>query len=464
MRTIWISSWINVREELENLSQRQNIISYEMYINICYKYDITSTEALSLIKYLHDLGVVLHFHDDVLLKNIVILSPEWGTEAVYKVLDAQNGILKNRNGILYYHDLPKIWKDNEKYPPSTYQYILKLMARFQLSFVVKDNEEFLVAELLENKERKLDLIFNRDKTLNFRYIYDFLPAGIMTRFIVNANEYLCTDAISKVCWLKGAYLEYKDSYALVELFDGITERYVNINVSGGNRRNRSELLQIIRIHFENIHKSISKIKCTEKVLCNCSETCNYLHDYKYLLRLENESIQKERCKSSLVEINVFELLDGFSTKETRSKNMEQIKIDFRPTINAFATATATNQNEISLEIKNSVNELQGHINDLKDEIIEQIPDFENYYNKMQKSITLLDKAETKDEIVKSGALSKIKRFIDDYSDPTSNTGKALSTIKHGFSILKDIAKTYNSIAEWCGMPVVPKLFLKSDDE
>ena len=41
-------------------------------------------DKLQLSGYLHDLGVCLHFQDDLILKNTIILKPEWGTAAVYK--------------------------------------------------------------------------------------------------------------------------------------------------------------------------------------------------------------------------------------------------------------------------------------------------------------------------------------------------------------------------------------------
>lgn len=111
MKTIWLSSWMSVRRTLEERSKRENFIQYQTYLEICASEDIGDDEALSLAKYLHDLGIILFYYDDSLLKNLVILSSEWGTDAVYKVLDEQEQLLKGRNGILQMADLPKIWTD-----------------------------------------------------------------------------------------------------------------------------------------------------------------------------------------------------------------------------------------------------------------------------------------------------------------------------------------------------------------
>lgn len=169
-----------------------------------------------------------------------------GTTAVYKVLDAQETILKERNGILYTEDLGKIWIDTAEYPPEIYPIILRLMENFQLSFEVVENKEYLIAELLENEEVDIPLDTNDKKELNFQYNYEFLPAGIMTRFIVKANAYLMEEKGKKACWKKGAYLQYQDSIGIVRLFDGIAERKIEIRVIGESSRSNRDLLVIIR--------------------------------------------------------------------------------------------------------------------------------------------------------------------------------------------------------------------------
>jgi internalin A len=81
--------WVRVRAALENNSR--NYISFEEYCTLCRVNNLTDRkDILRLSNYLHDLGVCLHFQDDSTLKHHVILKPEWGTAAVYKVLDNQS--------------------------------------------------------------------------------------------------------------------------------------------------------------------------------------------------------------------------------------------------------------------------------------------------------------------------------------------------------------------------------------
>ena len=456
MQTAWFSTWINVRNELEKLSKTKNSINYNEFSVICNEYNIEKKEALSLIKYLHDLGVVLYFHKDVLLKNIIILNPEWGTDAVYKILDAQANILKDRNGILYYSDLIKIWDDSINYPESSFPYILKLMENFQLSFTVESDNTFLVPELLENTDKKLPLEFLQDETLNFRYSYSFLPAGIMTRFIVGLHNCLIDYNGSKMCWRKGAYLQYDDAYCLVKLRDGITDRYVEIKVSGKNNRNRRQFLTIVRNTFNQIHKSIPKINFSEKVLCNCTPDCTYLHDFKYLIKLEENGINEERCKKTLKLIDIAKLLDGIELNKERGQvDLAKINIspvfNNNPVINTQAQAYNDNNLTVTIEIKNVINELQGCVNELRDEIGDDNLKIKSDIEKVEEKIQKLDGMTSREDIIKSGTLNQIRRFLEELGDSESTSGKVIGGIKHGYSILQDIAEKYNSIAEWCGV-------------
>lgn len=470
MGLVWLSSWLNVRKELEVLADNQNIISFSEYLEICSKYDILQAEAKSLSKYLHDLGIILNFQKDLYLKSIIILNPEWGTDAVYKVLDAQETILKDRNGILFIDDLPKIWTNKSVYPPETYPIILRLMENFQLSFEISPNDSYLIAELLDNETMVLN--FKGDgPVLNFQYTYAFLPAGILTRFIVKTHAYLIEHNGKKACWKKGAYLQYRNAIGLVRLFDGITERRIEINITGNNDRDRKELLRIIRTFFEDIHRTIPKLKYKEYVKCICSQNCEYLHEYDYLLKLELENINEERCKLSLKMVEVTRLLDGVESAKNRIRKGHPVLsnniINFNPHIEVsnknINDIKNSNENtiEISIEIRNCINEFQGCLNELRDEVLAEEPELEKEFNKLQASTKRLDQIETKEELVKSGVLTKSRRFIEELQDPSSDIGEVIGKIKYGYSVVSDIVEKYNSIAEWCGLPIVPKVFLKS---
>ncbi len=52
--------------------------------------------------------------------------------------------------------------------------------------------------------------------------------------------------------------------------------------------------------------------------------------------------------------------------------------------------------------------------------------------------------------------------MNELSDEKSKLHTTVKAVKHGVSIAQDIAKGYNDIAQWVGLPVVPTLFLKKE--
>ena len=108
----WPKSWFNVKSKLEKICpncssniedesacEYCNFIEYKEYKKICDEEGIKSeSEQNTLVDFLHDLGVILHFRDIPLL-NTHVLEPEWVTNAVYKIVNSKEiadsrGVLK----------------------------------------------------------------------------------------------------------------------------------------------------------------------------------------------------------------------------------------------------------------------------------------------------------------------------------------------------------------------------------
>ena len=60
--------WIDIRNELEERSSKKiKYISYEDdYLKICERYGMNQERAAYLADFFHDLGVFLHFRDDII--------------------------------------------------------------------------------------------------------------------------------------------------------------------------------------------------------------------------------------------------------------------------------------------------------------------------------------------------------------------------------------------------------------
>ena len=88
VRDLLPETWFTVKSKLEELGKDKNFITQDEYLNLCDTNDVKDeTSQHTLIGFLHDLGVVLHFQDDPRLEALGILNPQWVTNGVYKILN-----------------------------------------------------------------------------------------------------------------------------------------------------------------------------------------------------------------------------------------------------------------------------------------------------------------------------------------------------------------------------------------
>jgi hypothetical protein len=82
---------------------------------------------------------------------------------------------------------------------------------------------------------------------------------------------------------------------------------------------------------------------------------------------------------------------------------------------------------------------------------------------LSNAASALEKVEnstSRQEVIKSGLAGRLQRLVQDLGDDKSTLGKTVKGIRNGISIAQDIAASYNDIAQWAGLPQVPKPFLK----
>jgi internalin A len=248
-------TWSRVRRALEN--DPRNHISIEEYSTICQENGFTRRlDKLQLSGYLHDLGICLHFQEDPILKNIVILKPKWGTGAVYRVLD-DHAVLDNR-GRFGPNDLLRIWSDDEY--SSMRDELLRLMMRFQLCYKLPDTEAYIAPQLLSPSRPPYELEGRGGLVL--RYEYDFMPKGILTRFIVAVNHLIENGSL---VWKSGVVLARHGSRA--EVVEDYPRRRITVRVSGADLRG---LLAIVDDQLDRIHTSFPRLRYDKLLPCNCA--------------------------------------------------------------------------------------------------------------------------------------------------------------------------------------------------
>jgi internalin A len=292
-------TWVRVRAALEE--DTRNYITQTEFLDLCNTHGFKRREdKFQLSGYLHDLGVCLHFQDDPILKNWVILKPEWGTTAVYTVLDTPK--IQQSLGYFTHEDLANIWAD-EQY---TYMRdeLLQLMMRFKLCYEIPHRPRTYIAPQLLSPNQ-LEYTWNDTDNLILRYHYDFMPKGMLTRFIVEMHRLIDSDLV----WKEGVILS--DSNARATVVENYSKNEIRIRVSGFPKK---DLLTRIRHEFSKIHDSYEKLRYQELIPCNCPTCKGSQNPHAYVLRKLQERIQNQAHDTACDnppyhKVNVHSLID-----------------------------------------------------------------------------------------------------------------------------------------------------------
>jgi len=304
-------SWVKVREALEKSDR--NYISLDEYLKICEENGFTQQEdALQLSGYLHDLGVCLHFQDDDLLIRTVILKPTWGTDAVYKVLD--NSQVVEDLGRFTREDLKAIWRE-DKYTTMRPE-LLRLMMNFKLCYEIRGSQNVYIAPQLLTPNQP-EYAWDEVENLFLRYEYEFMPKGILTRFIVEIHSAIEHPSL---VWKTGVVLCKDGARAeIIELY-----RYhkgeIRIRLSGKRKR---DLLTTVRHELDKIHASYERLKYKTLVPCNCSACRDsqtpFFFDLKRLYSFLDIG-KPIQCYESGNDVEVLSLIDDIIKTSPRPTN------------------------------------------------------------------------------------------------------------------------------------------------
>ncbi|MDZ8027024.1 MAG: COR domain-containing protein [Nostoc sp. DedQUE11] len=306
--------WVRVRAALENYSR--NYISVEEYYSLCRVNSLTDRkEMLRLSRYLHDLGVCLHFQGDALLKNTVILKPEWGTSAVYKVLDNQQ-VIENK-GRFSKKDLAAIWQ-NVEYADMQDE-LLHLMMRFKVCYEIPGNPKNYIAPHLLSTNQP-DYNWDESNNLILRYTYDFMPKGILTRFIVEMHSLIEQQTL---VWKTGVVLSKDQTRA--EVIEQYNQREIKVRVAG---KRKKELLTVITHEMDKIHKSYERLQYQTIVPCNCDKCKDsqtpYFYPLNELYEFRDAGDYQIQCRKGRLMVDVRRLIDDvFLTSQNPQISMSK---------------------------------------------------------------------------------------------------------------------------------------------
>ncbi len=311
-------TWVRVRQVLE--LESRPYITLDEYLKICEQNGFTRRDdKLQLSRYLHDLGVCLHFQDEPLLEKLVILKPKWGTDAVYKVLDNKQ-VIKNY-GRFSKSDLANIWHE-DKYA-QMHSELLQLMIKFQLCYEIPNSRGNYIAPQLLN-ENQPQYPWNESNNLILRYTYpDFMPKGILTQTIVAMHKLIDQQ---QYVWKSGVIL--KQNETLAEVIENYGKREIKIRISGRNQR---DLLTVVTYELDKIHASYPRLKYNKLIPCSCA-TCKgnqepHFYDFEILRKFAAD--RKEiQCLKSYDMVDPLGLIDNAIGRENFLKAEQSKYGDF----------------------------------------------------------------------------------------------------------------------------------------
>ncbi|ELU06933.1 hypothetical protein CAPTEDRAFT_226169 [Capitella teleta] len=145
------------------------------------KFETSMIQLISqAVQFLHDLGSVQHFQNNV-LKTHVVIDPQWIVDAMACVVSVNDSPIEN--GKFYHKDIGKVWKT---FSSDMHHWLLRLTEEFDLTFLSKEDQCNIVPCLLPNTDPEafclpditLVLMHRRTKML---YQFDYLPSGLFNR-------------------------------------------------------------------------------------------------------------------------------------------------------------------------------------------------------------------------------------------------------------------------------------------
>lgn len=294
--------WVSIRNEINKLSRNKvNHISLMQYFEICNQNELNSEEAMFLSDYFHDLGVFLHFKDDIQLRDTIFINHEWVTKAIYNVFD--NKKIKDAEGKFTDGDLLEIW--NEPQFIGKQAQLLNLMKNHKFKICYQHDSKYYLAPQLFNDKPKQFSWRTTKNNIKYRYQYEFMPKGILSQLIVLMHRYVYKD----IFWLHGVLFEYKATRAIVKEDRFGKKNLITINIEGDAKL---ELLGILVSKIFDINASYTNLKIVEQYACNCNECSssdnpNYL-DSDDIGRAIKKGLSKIPCMKSFENVDIHQLL------------------------------------------------------------------------------------------------------------------------------------------------------------
>lgn len=308
--------WVPIRDDLIEIRKERPHITFAEFADICGrdrggKQLQKEEDQRFLSRYLHRLGVMLHYQEDDFLDNFVILNPQWAVDAVYSVLQ-DSRVVKNK-GRFTKQDLKGFWKEYDR-DERARLLTLMLKDRFEICYPSPISDEYIAPQLLPNERPEFE--WDSTSTLKFRYQYPFMPKGLISRLIVRLSDLIAGDGAH--VWNEGVLVEDKNGCQAQIIQEKTVKEgleVLEIEVQG-DKYGRKYLLNYIRTEVRKIHdKSFKHIDYEEMIPCICEDCVGdsqpKFFEHSELLKYQEGNVAEIDCsKNKIKKVSVRALLEG----------------------------------------------------------------------------------------------------------------------------------------------------------
>lgn len=323
------SSWVEVRRKLSEIKDEHALIPFSKLQEICNEIDKTQetkyfqkeVDIIDLAKFFNKIGVIHWFEKNEILREYIVLKPEWLMSAIYSILDdsdtAQKGFINSR-------DFDRIWKQ-ETYKKNKI-YLKSVLREFKIAFPKKHiKDEYILPSrtktIPENKKWTI-----ADNQIRMIYEFDFMPYGIVNQLSGELSKNIFSD---ENIWYNAVDFQYENSISQVE--EDRIKRKINIICKGEDAR---ELIAIIKKAIDDIISEYKGVTYDIIVPCNCKKCISSneptLFSYIKIKRWIDNGNEYKHCNESDEKINLKNLIFnvgikydgikelGFNESETKS--------------------------------------------------------------------------------------------------------------------------------------------------
>ncbi len=287
-----LSHWLAVRKRLEKkLKQGTHLIPLSEYKEICQTCKVDDPEVQKdLLRYLHNLGIVLWYEKHSATRQRVILNPEWVTTALYRIIESKN--IRDKNGKLELADMEELWSG------AIYQdyhnELIEILKIFRLAYERKEKDEYIVPSLVNTDIPKKYENWDREGTSQgswvIRYHYPrLMPRGLVNQLAAELCRYIESDFDDVWAFGVGFTIKETKTKAQAKVQEDRNQKQIEVRATGAARL---VLMQGIVKAMEDIHETYKGLDFDMEIPCICEECAKKTDDkktyYKYYKHIMTE--------------------------------------------------------------------------------------------------------------------------------------------------------------------------------